>query len=429
MTVTAGTIDRWFAGTITLGIEEDIVGWSIFPGKVLLQNAPLVYPMILKSCDKIRNVPNSIIVCLGEYARLESQARFVARSNVLGAIIILDNPITTAMEDRNYFLCPCILISLDNARVLKQYIKSTDKPVANLTFQQIMMGIKLAPVVASYILKGPSPHIPCILKPDIMAPGPLILGAWPPIIPVGEIRGRKQLYRDFTVSYGTSLACPHATGVAALLKGVHPEWSPAAIKSAIMTTADHLDNTNSPIRDSGNGLQIASPLAMGSGHIRPNQALDPGLVYDATPQDYVNLLCSMNFNSAQILNFIGSNSYSCSSPSSDLNYPSYIVLLRKKRASSIIQNFQRTVTNVGQDVSTYKAMVTAPEGSTVMVSPEKLIIRKRNEKKSYNYAITYEGKEQSSFGTLVWVEENGNHKVRSPIVITLDVYKTSTGLS
>ena len=82
----------------------------------------------------------------------------------------------------------------------------------------------------------------------------MILGAWPPIIPVGEIRGRKQLYRDFTVSYGTSLACPHATGVAALLKGVHPEWSPAAITYAIMTTADHLDNTNSPIRDSGNGL-------------------------------------------------------------------------------------------------------------------------------------------------------------------------------
>ena len=48
----------------------------------------------------------------------------------------------------------CILISLDNARVLKQYIKSTGKPVANLTFQQTMMGIKPAPVVASYALRA-----------------------------------------------------------------------------------------------------------------------------------------------------------------------------------------------------------------------------------------------------------------------------------
>ena len=115
-----------------------------------------------------------------------------------------------------------------------------------------------------------------------------------------------------------------------------------------MTTADHLDNTNNPIRDNENGLKIAPPLAMGSGHIRPNQALDPGLVYDATPQDYVNLLCSINFNSTQVLNFTGSNSYSCSSPASDLNHPSFIVLLRerKRRASLIIQNYHRIVTNV-----------------------------------------------------------------------------------
>ena len=73
-------------------------------------------------------------------------------------------------------------------------------------------------------------------------------------------------------------------------------------------------------------------------------------------------------------------------------------------------------------------MVTAPEGSTVVVSPEKLIFRKRNEKKSYNLTITYGGKAKSSFGTLVWVEENGNHEVRTPIVISPDVYKTSTGL-
>ena len=133
--------------------------------------------------------------------------------------------------------------------------------------------------------------------------------------------------------------------LAALLKGAHPEWSPAAIKSAIMTTADHLDNTNNPILDNGNGLKIAPPLAMGSGHIRPNQALDPGLVYDATQQDYVNLLCSINFNSTQVLNFPGSNSYSCSNPSSDLSHPSFIVLLRErnKSASPIIQNFQRIV--------------------------------------------------------------------------------------
>jgi subtilisin family serine protease len=97
------------------------------------------------------------------------------------------------------------------------------------------------------------------------------------------------------------LACPHATGVAALLKGAHPKWSPAAIKSAIMTTADPLDNRRSPIQD--NEKQIASPLAMGSGHIRPNQALDPGLIYDATPQDLRESLMLNEFQNYTNLDF------------------------------------------------------------------------------------------------------------------------------
>ncbi|KAF3639594.1 hypothetical protein FXO37_23900 [Capsicum annuum] len=98
------------------------------------------------------------------------------------------------------------------------------------------------------------------------------------------------------------MACLHASGIAAMLKSVHPEWSPSAIKSAMMTTANPLDNTRDQIIASDTN-EPATPLDMGAGFIDPNRALDPGLIYDATTQDYINLICSMNFTEDQFKTF------------------------------------------------------------------------------------------------------------------------------
>ncbi|WVY96878.1 hypothetical protein V8G54_029029, partial [Vigna mungo] len=162
------------------------------------------------------------------------------------------------------------------------YAKSVENPFASINFQQTFVGIKPAPAAAYYTSRGPSPSYPGILKPDVMAPGSNVLAAFVPNKASARIGTNVFLSSDYNFLSGTSMACPHASGVAALLKAAHPDWSAAAIRSALVTTANPFDNTQSPIRDNGNPLQYASPLAMGAGEIDPNKALDPGFIYDAT---------------------------------------------------------------------------------------------------------------------------------------------------
>jgi Subtilisin-like serine proteases len=65
-------------------------------------------------------------------------------------------------------------------------------------------------------------------QPDIAAPGVSILAASP----------KTSISKGVPYNFdsGTSMACPHVTGIIAVLRSLHPEWSPAAVKSAIMTT-------------------------------------------------------------------------------------------------------------------------------------------------------------------------------------------------
>lgn len=73
-----------------------------------------------------------------------------------------------------------------------------------------------------------------LTQPDIIAPGSNILAAWSPVA---------SLYwsEKYAIISGTSMACPHISGIVALIKSVHPEWSPAAIKSALVTTGAYFN--------------------------------------------------------------------------------------------------------------------------------------------------------------------------------------------
>ncbi|KAK6260775.1 hypothetical protein SCA6_015249 [Theobroma cacao] len=163
----------------------------------------------------------------------------------------------------------------------------------------------------------------------------------------------------------------------------------------------------------------ATPFGLGSGHVDPERASDPGLIYDISPKDYIYYLCSLKYTDSQISGFV--YNFTCPKDAimqpGDLNYPSFVVNFKSSAAENITLTYHRTVTNVGTPKSTYYVLVEEPEGVSVVVTPKVLTFNMLGEKLSYK--VTFIGSKRtkpvaaSSFGSLVWV--SGNYRVRSPI--------------
>ncbi|KAI0520275.1 hypothetical protein KFK09_007746 [Dendrobium nobile] len=142
-----------------------------------------------------------------------------------------------------------------------------------------------APEVTAFSSRGPSLSAPGVIKPDVIAPGINILAAWSPYSNPSFIKGDDRRVVAFNILSSTSMSCPHVSGLAALLKSMHQNWSPTAIKSVLMTTAYTGYNWDFSILDISVEM-LATPFAFGSGHVDPEGAAHPGFVYDTKPDDY-----------------------------------------------------------------------------------------------------------------------------------------------
>jgi hypothetical protein len=127
-------------------------------------------------------------------------------------------------------------------------------------------------VIINFSSRGPG--VGNVLKPDIAAPGVNILaqGFAPGVS--GEAR-----HHGFGQVSGTSMASPHVAGAGIMLKQIHPAWSPAWIKSALMTTSKYMNI----FREDG---EPAQPLDMGAGRLDLTNAADPGVILDPPNLSY-----------------------------------------------------------------------------------------------------------------------------------------------
>nr|GMD58874.1 subtilisin-like protease SBT1.8 [Ipomoea batatas]GME05348.1 subtilisin-like protease SBT1.8 [Ipomoea batatas] len=394
MTVCAGTIDRDFPAYATLGNGQKFAGVSLYSGKGMgKQQVELVYNsksnggasnLCLPGSLDPKMVKGKVVLCdRGSNARVE---KGVVVRQAGGVGMILANTVASGEElVADSHMVPAVAVGRKMGDVIREYVKTAKSPTAALSFGGTVVNVKLSPVVAAFSSRGPNTVTPQILKPDVIGPGVNILAAWSQAVgPTGLVADSRRT--PFNIMSGTSMSCPHISGLAALLKAAHPEWSPGAIKSALMTTAYTHDNTNSPIRDA-EGDEFSNPWAHGSGHVNPHKALSPGLVYDIAPTDYIMFLCSLDYTPQQIQAIVKAPNITCAKKLSNpgqLNYPSFSVLFGKSRI------------------------------------PTKLFFKNVGDK--LRYTVTFVSKKgvvtpsNAAFGSISW--NNAQNQVRSPIALS-----------
>ncbi|CAL5058929.1 unnamed protein product [Urochloa decumbens] len=406
LTVAASTMDRSFPTVVSLGNNEKLVGQSLnYNASVNSDDFHALFAT--DSCDKqalsSANITGMVVLCSTPSKAsskpppqgLAAAATAVAKAGARGLIFAQHN--SDILEYTEIYCgslaMPCVLVDFEIAHRIASYANSVEMPVVRIsrTFTVVGNGV-LSPKIAAFSSRGPSAAFPGILKPDIAAPGASILAA---------VRG------SYEFMSGTSMACPHVSGIVALLKSVHPEWSPAMIKSAIMTTASVTDRFGMPIQADATPRKLADPFDFGGGHINPDKAADPGLVYDIDARDYAKLFnCTLGPDD---------DCETYTGQLYQLNLPSIAVPNLKDSAVTV----RRTVTNVGEADVTYRAVVEAPAGVDMSVEPSVIRYNGGGSKKA-TFRVTIKARQRVqggyTFGSLTWLDGSA-HSVRIPIAV------------
>ncbi|TKY60184.1 Subtilisin protease SBT2.5 [Spatholobus suberectus] len=408
-TVGATSHDRVYSNSLFLGNNVTIPGVGLAPDTyentmfkliharhALNKNTTVADDMYFGECQDASKfnqdlVQGNILICIYSVrfvlglSTIKQALETAMNLSAVGVVFSMDPFVTDFQLNPVPMKMPGIIIpSANDSKILLQYYNSSleidgdsNKIVKFGAIASIGGGLKAnynneAPKVVYYSARGPDPedglpHEADIMKPNLVAPGNFIWAAWSSL----ATDSVEFLGENFAMMSGTSMAAPHVAGLAALIKQKFPNFSPAAIGSALSTTASLYDNNGRPIMAQRSypsldlNLSPATPFDMGSGFVNATAALNPGLLFDSSYDHYMSFLCGINGSTPTVLNYTGQNCWSYNSTvyGPDLNLPSItIAMLNQSRV------VQRTIQNIAGN-ETYNVGWSAPYGTSMKVSP------------------------------------------------------------
>jgi subtilisin family serine protease len=295
----ASTHDRKFINSVvgltsSGGTLPDIHGKSVTSGYPAAPNvAPIVYAGSAPYNNPLCNpfpantfTGGEIVVCdRGVVGRVQ-KGQNVKDAGGKGMVLANDPPNGDSLIADPHVL-PAVHISHADGVTLKNWLASGSGHSGRITGVIVDVNAAHGDVMASFSSRGENPSVPDVIKPDLTAPGVDVLAAFH--TPLPEVPGPEP-NPEWGIISGTSMSSPHTAGAAALIRDVHPDWTPDEVKSALMTTAF----TTLP---GGTGKEVhgvlkenastpADPFDMGGGRVDLSRAGRAGLVLDVNPGAY-----------------------------------------------------------------------------------------------------------------------------------------------
>lgn len=391
-TVAASTFPSELLGTVKVSDGSLYRGASIMKSQVTdkpvtvaaeaaaagAANANLCGPGTLDAAK----VAGKVVVC--DRGVVDRTAKSLEVQNKGGVGMILVN-LTNSSEDTDNHVVPTVHVNAPKSLELKSKLAGNSALTVSLV-KGDLTGEPLppAPQVAGFSSRGPTlASGGDLLKPDISAPGVNVLAG---VSTIGN-KGAQ-----FGFMSGTSMAAPHIAGFGALVLSKQPHWSPATVKSAMMTTAYPLVNAD--------GTPNRNPFDGGAGHIDSLRVLDPGLVYDSGVKDW--------------LGFLNGQGVATGAPQAgtvaaqDLNLPSIAV-------GSLVGEVQVKRKLTALVPGMYRPQVELP-GFSVNVEPQALNFAKAGQTREVTLTIRNVSAPVGKFttGTLTW---KGPRTVTSPMAV------------
>lgn len=279
-TVGASTSDRHFLSTVTMSASNGdtltLVGASVTAGigtaTDVVNAADFGDPLCLDDTAD-GAFTGKVVVCeRGAIARVTKSFNVQQRG---GVGLLLYNPVQQGLSTDNHYI-PSVHLENDSGDLLLDFMATHTGVKASFT-QGAATRVQ-GDVMAPFSSRGGPAQTLGISKPDVTAPGVQILAG---NTPAPAIAGGGPLGELFQAIQGTSMSSPHVAGSAALIKDLHPDWTPGQIKSALMTTA----RTKRVFKQ--DGTTPFTPFDAGSGRIDLEKAGNPGATFDVSGADYV----------------------------------------------------------------------------------------------------------------------------------------------